>query len=135
MNAIRFHLGLNKSAIIRMKGTKYDCNPFQFRSNMSAMIEKFFSRDWSRNHSHVGLGRFLRLQSYKVPIILKIVLLFSPKWNWDCIHIRSQSFPWLQSYFIPFERMFAVIFSLHHKNYCNHKWSTPILYDSYLVHT
>ena len=62
------HMVLNKNAILRMKGTEDDCNPIQFGPDMSAMIENFFSRDPFGNHSHVSLERFLRSQSYKVPI-------------------------------------------------------------------
>ena len=35
----QFHLGLNTSAIFRMKGTKYDCNPIQKRPYISAIFK------------------------------------------------------------------------------------------------
>ena len=60
--------------------TIYDCNLFQKGPNMIAVIENLFSRDSSRNHSHVTVGKFLILQSYLV--------LFEKDYgtirNWHC---------------------------------------------------
>ena len=55
---------------------------------MLANIENLFSRDSSRNHSHVPLGRFPLLQAYMVPIVIMIASLFSPHNNHRCSHIR-----------------------------------------------
>ena len=84
------------------------------------MIENFSS---SRNRSHVGLGRFWRLQSYEVRIKIDCI------WNWDCIHIRSTLWSSLQSHLVPIVIKIAIIFGSHHNNYCNHKWFDPIFID------
>ena len=67
-------------AMIFMTGTKYACNfdnkgdliwmQYQFRRglNMLAINEYLFSRNSSRNHSHVILGRFSTLLAYLVTI-------------------------------------------------------------------
>ena len=72
---------------------------------MLAIIENLFSRDSSRNHSHLTLGRFstlqaylvtkfwspseLRLQAYLVTFVIKIASIFGPLCNEDCNHIWS----------------------------------------------
>ena len=102
-------------AIFILKRTIYDCNPFQKGPNMTAIIEILFSRDSSRNYSHVIQGRISTLQS--------ILVLFQK----DCNFIQSESAFRLQSYLVPFLIKIAIIFGPHHENYCNHKWSTPIM--------
>ena len=118
--------GLNMNAIMIMKGTKYDSNlslktdhisymmyhtyiiydsnPFKKGLTMIAIIEILFSRDLSRNHSHVTRKRILKLQSYTVRFRIEIAYIIP----------RS-------SFFI-----IAIIYGPSHKNYCNHKWPSPI---------
>ena len=64
---------------------------------MIAIIENLFSRDSSRNHSHVILGRFSRLQAYMIP------------YERDCKHKWSVSNLRLQAYLVPFETDIASI--------------------------
>ena len=54
------------------------------------------------------------LQSYLVPI------------KTDCDHIRSVSDSRLHVYLVPSVTKIVIIFGAVHKNYCNHKWSSPI---------
>ena len=61
-------MGPNMLAISNLKRTIYACNLFEKGPNMLAIIENLFSRDSSRNHGHVTLGRFSALQAYLVPI-------------------------------------------------------------------
>ena len=93
--------GLDMIAMSVLNRTTYDCNLCQKGHNMIAIIENLFWRDSSRNHSHVTPGRFSTLQ-------------FCPFWKR------------LQSYLVPFLVNIEIIFGPYHKNYCNHKWSTPI---------
>ena len=88
MNAIFINKGLNMIAILVQKRNIYDCNLFQLGPNMIAMVE-FFSRDSSRNHSHVTVGRISTLQAYLVPIErgFKIARIFGPHCDHDCRHI------------------------------------------------
>ena len=67
---------------------------------MLAIIENLFSRDSSRNHSHVTLGRFSRLQAYLV------------RFGRDCKYIRSPSGSRLQPYLVPAVTLIASIFGL-----------------------
>ena len=78
---------------------------------MTAIIEILFWRDSSRNHSHVTLARFLRLQSYFVFI------------RKDCNHIWSVWDMWLQTYLAPFVAKIAIIFGPFCDQDCNHIWS------------
>ena len=88
----QFRMGLNMIAVSISNRSIYNCNLYQLRPNMIAMIEKFFSRDSSRNHSHV-IAIILQspLQSYLVPI------------GKDCNHICSDWELTLQSYLVPYE--------------------------------
>ena len=61
--------GLNMLEISNLNRTIYACNRFQKGPNMRAIIEVLFSRDSSRNHSHVPVGRFLTLQANKNQIV------------------------------------------------------------------
>ena len=82
---------------------------------MTANIEILFLRDSTKNHSHMTLARFLRFQSYLVPI------------GRECNHIWSVSEFTLQSYLVLFVKKIAIIIDPHHNNYCNHIWSIHIL--------
>ena len=62
----QFPRGLNMLAISHPKRNIYACNLFHKGPNKLAIIENLFSRDSSRNHSHVILGRFSTLQAYIV---------------------------------------------------------------------
>ena len=92
---------------------------------MIAIIEILFLRDSCKNHSHMTLARYprlqsylvliethcnriwsaldLRLQSYQVLSLAKIAIIFGPQPNFDCNHIWSTP-----------------------KNCCNHMLSSPI---------
>ena len=48
-------------AISILNQTVYDYNLLQTGSNLTAVIENLFSRDSSKNHSHVALGRYLKI--------------------------------------------------------------------------
>ena len=92
--------------------TIYDCNLSQLGPNMIAMIDNLLSRDSSKNHSHVTLGRISILQSYLVPI------------GKDCNHIWSDSVLTLQSYLVPLVMKIAFILGPHFDHHCNHIWSS-----------
>ena len=118
-------------AISVLKRTIYDCNAFQKGPNMIAIIEILFSRDSSRNHSHVIRGRIstlqsylvlfekdcnhiwsvseLRLQTYLVAFIIIIAIIFGPLCNEDCNHIQSLLLLSLQSYLVPITKIIAII--------------------------
>ena len=49
----KIFIGPNMIAICFPNRTIYDCNLFQKGPNMTAIVEKYFSRDSSRNHTHV----------------------------------------------------------------------------------
>ena len=59
----RLERGLNMHAISSLNRTIYAWNLFQKGSNMLASIENLFSRNSSKNYSHVILGSFSTLQS------------------------------------------------------------------------
>ena len=65
---------------------------------MLANIENLFSRDSSRNHSHIPLGRFPLLLAYMVPIEI------------NCKHIWSALDFRLQAYLVPFVAKIASIY-------------------------
>ena len=96
-------------------------NFFQQGQNMLAIIKVLFSRDASRNQSHVTLGRFPTLQAYLVPI------------ERDCKHIWSVSDLRLQAYLVPFVTKIASIFGPCHINYCNHMCSFPKLNELWSI--
>ena len=75
---------------------------------MLADIETLFSRDSTRNQSHVPLGRFPLLQAYLVPI------------ERDCNHIWSLFDVRLQAYLVPFETQIASILGPHCYYHCKH---------------
>ena len=95
----------------------YDCNLFQKRRNMIATSELVLkSRDYDF-WTNLAKTNFRSLQSYLV--------LFEK----DCNHIQYDSELSSQSYLVPFMMKIALILGSHHKNYCNHKWSSPIKVD------
>ena len=85
-----FQWGPNMLAISNSKRTIYACNLFQQGPNMLAIIKILFSRDSSRNHSHVTLERFPTLQAYLVTI------------EKDCRHKQSDLDLRLQAYLVSF---------------------------------
>ena len=87
----QFQRGLNMLAISNPKRTIYACNLFQLGPHMLAIIENLFSRDSSRNHSHVILERFSTLQAYVVPNKQDCKHIWSADWFWiwNCKHIKS----------------------------------------------
>ena len=104
-------MGPNMIAMSIPNRTIYDCNLSQLGPNMIAMIDNLLSRDSSKNHSHVTLGRISILQSYLVPI------------GKDCYHIWSDSKLRLQSYLVPILANIAIIFSPYYNCHYNHIWA------------
>ena len=118
----RLERRLNMLTISIPNRTIYDCNPFQKEPNMIAIIEILFSRDWSRNHSHVTRGRIPILQSY---------LVFFEK---DCNHVWSDSELRLQLYLVRYFIKITLILRTRFDHHCNHIWSSLLnRLQSYLV--
>ena len=90
---------------------------------MLAIIENLLSRDSSRNHSHVTLGRFPTLQAYSVQlkeiasiyspiriwIVIMITSIFCSFYDQDCKNFWSRSFLSLEAYWVPVIIIIAII--------------------------
>ena len=109
-------------AILIIKWTKYACNLFEYGPNMLAMSKIFLK--WRDYYFWMNLAKtnFRWLQAYLVRI------------ERDCRHISSSWLSRLQAYVVPFVTKIASIFGPHHKNDCNHMWSTPIKAINYNVY-
>ena len=123
-------------SILVTKGTKYGCNhkfkndhiwlqSFRIRTKYDCNLRNRARVTWLWIWTNLFKTKFRFLQSYLVPI-----------WT-DCNHIWSALNFWLQLYFVPCETNIAIIFGPfcdqdcnhigpHHKNNCNHMWSSPI---------
>ena len=119
-------------AITYPERTIYDCNPFQSGPNMIAILEIMLeSRDYYFR-TNLAKIKFQCLQSYLVPI-----------WK-DCNRIWPTFDFSLQSYLVPFSLklqsfcapmviLIAIIYGPLYKNYCNYKWSSPILVQDFTL--
>ena len=112
-------------AINFMIETKYECNV-----NYYYQIWLQWYSEWGPNMNAISIPNWTiydcNIFQKEPNMIAMIQNLFSRDSSRNHVHVTLAKFPILQSYLVHFVIKIVIIFFPYHKNYCNHKWSTPI---------